>query len=124
MSYEMSSDETSSDQSSNHLDQCSRRRIAGFDGRTRSPRDSVAKPLDLARDENLANALRRCEDAFNEDVLPLDARLREPREFYAAVDMGCLPRNQKQARLKQTLPARRQRPMRMPLLDGPATAEA
>lgn len=103
MSYEMSSDETPSDQSNNHLDQCSRRRIAG-DGRGHSLRDSAARPLDLVRDENLANALRRCEDAFNEDVLPLDARLHEPREFYATVDMRSLPRSQKQARLKQTAP--------------------
>lgn len=119
MSYEMSSDETPSDESSRHLDQCSRR-SAGFDGRGRSPRDSAAKPLDLARDENLANALRRCEDAFNEDVLPLDAKLSEPREFYAAVEMGCLPRSRRQAERKQTAPDKTSCPAHMSLLQVPS----
>ena len=61
-------------------------------------------PLDLAGDENLVDALRRCEHAFNEDVLPPRARLEEPREFYAAANMGCLPRSREQAPRKQSLP--------------------
>jgi hypothetical protein len=93
--------ETSSDKTSNPLDQSSRRRSTGFGEHGHAPRDSTAKPLDLGGDENLADALRRCEDTFNEDVLPLDARLREPREFYSALDMGCPPRSRKQARSKQ-----------------------
>lgn len=97
----MSFIETSSDKTSNHLDQSSRRRSTGIGEHGRAPRDLTAKPLDLGGDENLADALRRCEDTFNEDVLPPDARLREPREFYSALDMGCPPRNRKQAKSKQ-----------------------
>lgn len=104
MSYEMSSDEMPSEESSNHLDRRSRPRIAGFAERGSSPRDAAARLLALARDENLTNALRRSEDAFNEDVLPLDARLREPREFYATGDNGRLPCSRKRAKWKQNPP--------------------
>ncbi|WP_027535269.1 hypothetical protein [Bradyrhizobium sp. WSM3983] len=75
-------------------------RSTGFGEHGHAPRDATAKPLDLGGDENLADALRRCEDTFNEDVLPLDARLQEPREFYSALDMGCPPRSRKQAKSK------------------------
>ncbi|WP_315784197.1 hypothetical protein [Bradyrhizobium sp. SZCCHNPS1003] len=53
----------------------------------RSPRDAARSgfPLNLAADANLSNALRGCEDAFNEDVLPSDAELKAPREFYTAI---------------------------------------
>lgn len=86
------------------IESCSDRRSTGFGEHGRAPRGSAAKPLDLGGDENLADALRRCEDTFNEDVLPLDARLREPREFYSAVDMGCLPRSRKQTKARQVAP--------------------
>lgn len=80
------------------------RRSAGFAEHGRVPRQSAAKPLDLGGDKDLVDALRRCEDRFNEDVLPLDARLREPREFYSARDMVCPPRSRKQAKSKQAAP--------------------
>lgn len=97
----MSFIETSSDKTSNYLDQSSRRPSTGFGEHGRAPRNLTAKPLDLGGDENLADALRQCEDRFNEDVLPLDARLREPREFYAARDVSCPPRSRKQAKSRQ-----------------------
>jgi hypothetical protein len=64
-------------------------------------------PLDLAGTENLTDALRWCEHAFNEDVLPPRARVEEPREFYAAANMGCLPRSREQAPRKQVAAPRR-----------------
>ncbi len=53
----------------------------------RSPGDAARSgfPLNLAADANLSKPLRGCEDAFNEDVLPSDAVLKAPREFYAAL---------------------------------------
>jgi hypothetical protein len=33
-------------------------------------------------------ALRKCEHAFNEDVLPPHAKVAEPLEFYAAPKLG------------------------------------
>lgn len=86
------------------IETSSDRRSAGFGEHGHAPRGSTAKPLDLAGDENLADALRRCEDTFNEDVLPLDAKVSEPREFYPAPDMGCPPRSRKQAKSKQAAP--------------------
>jgi|GEM_PF-3679407 len=41
--------------------------------------------LDLAEDDHLANALRMSEAVFNEDVLPRDAELMAPSDFYAAI---------------------------------------
>ncbi|QPF88647.1 hypothetical protein [Bradyrhizobium commune] len=86
------------------IETSSDRRSAGLGEHGRAPRGSAAKPLDLGGDQNLANALRRCEDTFNEDVLPRDARLREPREFYSAPDMGCPPRSRKQTQSRQDPP--------------------
>ncbi|MBP1095356.1 hypothetical protein JOE50_005886 [Bradyrhizobium japonicum] len=36
-------------------------------------------------------ALRKCEHAFNEDVLPPHAKVAEPLEFYAASKLMLLP---------------------------------
>jgi hypothetical protein len=47
-------------------------------------------PLDLVEDENITGALRRREGAFNEDVLPPDAELKAPREFYGETETRCL----------------------------------
>jgi len=41
--------------------------------------------LDLADDRDLAGALRLAEAAFNEDVLPRDAELMAPADFYTAL---------------------------------------
>ena len=41
--------------------------------------------LDLAEDSGLANALRTREETFNADVLPRDAELMAPSDFYAAI---------------------------------------
>jgi hypothetical protein len=75
----------SSDRIDSYPEESSSQPVVRFRERGRSPlvtaRDGT--PLDLAGDENLVDALRRCEHAFNEDVLPLGARLEEPREFYA-----------------------------------------
>jgi hypothetical protein len=92
----------SSDRFDSHLEQSSSLPIVRFRERGRSPLTSArdGTPLDLAEDENLVDALRRCEHAFNEDVLPPLAGLEEPREFYAA-NMGCLPPSREQAPRKQ-----------------------
>jgi hypothetical protein len=95
----------SSDRIDSHLEESSQP-VVRLRERGRSPLVSArdGTPLDLAGDENLVDALRRCEHAFNEDVLPPRARLEEPREFYAATNMGCLPRSREQAPCKQSLP--------------------
>ena len=41
--------------------------------------------LDLAEDIGLVDALRRAEESFSSDVLPRDAELMAPRDFYAAL---------------------------------------
>ncbi|MGY4625500.1 hypothetical protein [Bradyrhizobium sp. USDA 4486] len=41
--------------------------------------------LDLAEDNGLTNALHIREATFNEDVLPRDAELMAPSDFYAAI---------------------------------------
>ena len=46
---------------------------------------SRRSPLDLTADKSLVRALYGREDTFNDDVLPGDAPLIAPREFYAAV---------------------------------------
>lgn len=86
------------------IETSSDRRSASLGEHGRTPCHSAAKPLDLGGDEDLADALRQCEDRFNEDVLPRGARLREPREFYSTPDMGCPPRSRKQAKSKQAAP--------------------
>ena len=58
-------------------------------------------PLDLAGDENLADALRRREHPFNEDVLPSHAKLLEPREFYGAAKVDHPTGDGKRAQRKQ-----------------------
>ncbi|MDA9430223.1 hypothetical protein [Bradyrhizobium sp. CCBAU 51627] len=40
--------------------------------------------LDLAEDNGLANALRIRDELFSSDVLPADAKLMAPSDFYAA----------------------------------------
>ncbi|MGY3235053.1 MULTISPECIES: hypothetical protein [unclassified Bradyrhizobium] len=44
--------------------------------------------LDLAADGGLAGALGLAEAAFSEDVLPCDAELMAPADFYAALASG------------------------------------
>jgi hypothetical protein len=44
--------------------------------------------LDLAEDNGPANALRMLEETFNADVLPRDAELMAPSDFYAAISSG------------------------------------
>ncbi|WP_163152360.1 hypothetical protein [Bradyrhizobium uaiense] len=44
--------------------------------------------LNPSEDNRLANALRACEEIFNEDVLPGDAELMAPSDFYAAMAPG------------------------------------
>ncbi len=44
--------------------------------------------LTPSEDNRLANALRACEEIFNEDVLPGDAELMAPSDFYAAMAPG------------------------------------
>ena len=44
--------------------------------------------LNLAEDNRLANALRISEEVFNADVLPRDAELMAPSDFYAAIASG------------------------------------
>jgi hypothetical protein len=70
---------------------------------SRTLRESAGNgtPLDLAEDQKLSDALRRCEHAFNEDVLPPRTRLEEPREFYAAAHPGCMPHGQDRASRRQ-----------------------
>jgi hypothetical protein len=60
--------------------------------------------LDLAEDNSLANALRRREETFNADVLPSNAELMAPTDFYATLAFG-------QSRgLKQTTEGQMARP--------------
>lgn len=61
---------------------------------------NAAKPVELAGNENVANALRRREDAFNEDILPSDVELRAPRDFYAAIRIGCRLRSPRRSQLE------------------------
>ncbi|MBR1087894.1 hypothetical protein JQ621_10520 [Bradyrhizobium manausense] len=68
---------------------------------TQPTKEFVSTPLDLAGDRKLSDALRRCEHAFNEDVLPPRTRLEEPREFYAAIHLGCMPHGRDQASRRQ-----------------------
>ncbi|KRQ08255.1 hypothetical protein AOQ71_22440 [Bradyrhizobium manausense] len=44
--------------------------------------------LNFAEDNRHANALRVCEALFSEDVLPGDAKLMAPSDFYAAIASG------------------------------------
>lgn len=69
-----------------HLHGGGRRHRAGLRKCCRSLLDAATNStlLDLAADENVVNALRRCEDTFNQDVLPPGAKLEAPLEFYSA----------------------------------------
>lgn len=89
----------SSDKIDNHLKDSSHLPVVRLRERGRSLCEGAryGTPLDLAGDANLADALRRHEHAFNEDVLPPRVKLEEPREFYAATAVGCLSRTRKQA---------------------------
>lgn len=71
---------------SDHFHGSDRRRPAGLRKRGRSLVDLAIDRtlLDLAADENVVNALRRREDTFNQDVLPPEAKLEAPLEFYSA----------------------------------------
>jgi len=44
--------------------------------------------LNLAEDDDLASAMRVCEETFNADVLPRDVELMAPSDFYAAIASG------------------------------------
>ncbi|WP_439370299.1 hypothetical protein ACRQ5Q_35715 [Bradyrhizobium sp. PMVTL-01] len=44
--------------------------------------------LDLAEHNSLANALRRREETFNADVMPSNAELIAPSDFYATIAFG------------------------------------
>ena len=48
--------------------------------------------LDLAEDNGLANALRTREETVNADLLPRDAELMAPSDFYAAIASGPIMR--------------------------------
>ncbi|MDA9503825.1 hypothetical protein XI09_03165 [Bradyrhizobium sp. CCBAU 11386] len=82
----------SSDRIDGHLEESSNLPVVRFGERGSASLEGSRNgtPLDLAGDEALADALRRCEHAFNEDVLPPRSRLGEPREFYAAANMSGL----------------------------------
>jgi len=44
--------------------------------------------LDLADGNSQANALRRREETFNADVMPSNAELMAPSDFYAPIAIG------------------------------------
>jgi len=100
----------SSDRIDNHLEESSGLPIVRFRARGRSVLEGAKNdaPLDLAGDENLADALHRREHTFNEDVLPPCAKLEEPRKFYLAASVDCLSRSREQAPRKQVVPPERQ----------------
>jgi hypothetical protein len=75
----------SSDRIDDHLKDSSGLPVVHFREHGHSLLEGYGTPLDLAADEHLAGALRRREDAFNEDVLPPDVRLEAPLDFYAAI---------------------------------------
>ncbi|MBR0706270.1 MULTISPECIES: hypothetical protein [Bradyrhizobium] len=56
------------------------------------------RPLDLAENKSLTDALRWCEHTFNEDVLPPRAMLEKPQEFYASANMVTLGGEQERFR--------------------------
>jgi hypothetical protein len=87
----------SSDRIDGHPEKSGGSLVARRHGRTLRESAGHGTPLDLAGDQTLSDALRRCEHAFNEDVLPPATRLEEPREFYAAAHLGSMPHGQDRA---------------------------
>lgn len=69
----------------------------GVRGRTLQHGMRNGRPLDLGGDRKMSVALRKCEHAFNEDVLPPHAKVAEPLEFYAASKLDNPSRSLKDA---------------------------
>jgi hypothetical protein len=99
----------SSDRIDGHIEESGGQPLVPFGPRSSALLEGAKNgtPLDLVGNGHLADALRRCEHAFSEDVLPPRARLQEPREFYAAANIGYLPRSREQAPRKQVAASRR-----------------